>query len=61
MEQNISLQEYFKIIAAERYIKYFNGTARTDSWKTNGMPEDNIENIAKSQLILHQLLSIFIY
>ena len=30
------------------YIKYFIGTTRIDSWKSNGRSEENIENIAKS-------------
>ena len=32
---------------AKEYIKYFSGTALIDLWKTNGMSEKNIENIAK--------------
>ena len=52
MEQNIFLQEYFKnylvFIPANKYIKYFTGTTRTESWKSNGMAEENIENITKS-------------
>ena len=30
------------------YIKYFNGTTQIYSWKSNGMSEENIENITKS-------------
>ena len=52
MEQNIFLQEYFKIIwylyQLKKYIKYFSGTTQIDSWKSNGMSEENIENITKS-------------
>ena len=33
---------------AETCIKYFSGTTRIDSWKSNGMSEENIENITKS-------------
>ena len=46
MEQNIFLQEYFKIIyylyQLKRYIKYFSGITQIDWWKSNGMPEENI-------------------
>ena len=52
MEQNILLQEYFKIIQylyqPKKYIKYFSGTIRINLWKSNGMSEENIENITKS-------------
>ena len=41
-------QNYLLFIAAKKYIKYFSGTTRIDSWKSNGMPEENIENITKS-------------
>ena len=34
-------------IPAKKYIKYFSGTTRINSWKSNGMSEENIENIAK--------------
>ena len=33
---------------AKKYIKYFSGTTRINSWKYNGMSEENIENITKS-------------
>ena len=52
MEQNISLQEYFKIIwvfiPAKKYIKYFSCTTRIDLWKYNGVSEKNIGNTTKS-------------
>ena len=52
MEQNIFLQQYFKIIyylyQLKKYIKYFSGTTRIDLWKSNGMSEKNIKNITKS-------------
>ena len=41
-------QNYLVFISAERYIKYFSGTTRIDSWKSNGMSAENIENITKS-------------
>ena len=33
---------------ASKYIKYFPATPRINSWKSNGMSEENIENITKS-------------
>ena len=43
------LQNYFVIIRAiNKYIKYFGGTTRIDSWKSNGISDKNIENITKS-------------
>ena len=41
-------QNYFVFIPARKYIKYFSGTARIDSWKCNRISEENIENITKS-------------
>ena len=41
-------QNYLVFIRSKKYIKYFNGTTRIDSWKSNGMSEENIENITKS-------------
>ena len=55
MEQNIFLQEFFKIIQYEyqpkKTIKHFSGTTRIDSWKSNEISEENIENIIKSENI----------
>ena len=52
MEQNIFLKEYFVfylvLIPPKKYIKYFSGTTRIVFWKSNGMSEENIENITKS-------------
>ena len=42
------LQNYFVFIPAKIYIKYFSGTTRIYSWKSNGISEENIENITKS-------------
>ena len=41
-------QIYLVFKPAKKDIKYFSGTTRTDSWKSNGMSEENIENIKKS-------------
>ena len=48
-------QNYFAFKSAKKYIKYFIGTARLDSWKSNGMSEENIENITKSDSRLNSL------
>ena len=41
-------QNYLIFITAKKYIKYFRGATQIDSWKSNGMSEDIIENILKS-------------
>ena len=41
-------QNYLLFIPTKKYIKYFSGTARIDSWKSNEMSEENIENITES-------------
>ena len=42
-------QEYYLVfIPALKYIKYFHATTQIHSWKSNGMSEENIENITKS-------------
>ena len=40
-------QDYLLFIPAKKYIKCFSGTTRIHSWKSNGMSEENIENIVK--------------
>ena len=42
------LQNYFAFITAKKFIKYFSGTSRIYSWKSNGMSKENIDNITKS-------------
>ena len=39
---------YLEFIPARKYIIYFSGTTWTDSWKSNRMSEENIENITES-------------
>ena len=58
-------QNYLVFLPAKKYIKYFSGTSPINSWKSNGMPEKNIENITKSDSIFapnfvdhHALLDI---
>ena len=34
---------YLVFIPAKKYIKYFSGSSRIESWKSNGMSEENIE------------------
>ena len=41
-------QNYLVFTQGEKYNKHFNGTTRISSWKSNGMSEENIENITKS-------------
>ena len=41
-------QNYLVSIPAKKYIKYFTGTTRIESWKCNQLSEENIENINKS-------------
>ena len=41
-------QNYLVLIPAEKYIKYFSDTTQIDSWKSNGISEQNFENISKS-------------
>ena len=41
-------QNYLVFIPAKKYIKYFSGTTWIESWKSNGMSEESIENITKS-------------
>ena len=52
MEENIFLQEYFNILKnlyqLKKCIKYFSGTTRISSWKSNEISEENIESITKS-------------
>ena len=43
-----AFQNYLVFIPAKKYIKYFSGTTRIDSRKSNGMSEENIEIITKS-------------
>ena len=52
MEQNIFFPEIFQnclvFIPVKKYITYFSGTTRIDSWKYNEGSEENIENITES-------------
>ena len=41
-------QNYLVFIPAKKYIKYFSGTTWIESWKSNEMSEEKIENITKS-------------
>ena len=41
-------QNYLIFVPAEKYIKYFSGTTQVESWKSNGMSEESIVNITKS-------------
>ena len=60
-------QNYLVFIPAKKYIRYFGGTTWIDSWKPNGMSDENIENITKSAIektktaISYKLLLVIIY
>ena len=41
-------QNYLVFIPGKKYIKYFSGTAQIKLWKYNGLSEENIANITKS-------------
>ena len=41
-------QNYLRFIPANEYIKYFHATTQIYSWKSNGVSEESIENITKS-------------
>ena len=41
-------QNYLVFVPAKKCIKYFCGTTRIESWKSNAMSEENIETITKS-------------
>ena len=41
-------QNYLVFIATKKNIKYLSGTTHVESWKSNGMSEESIENITKS-------------
>ena len=45
---SVIFQNYLVFIPSKKYIKYFCGTTRIDSSKSNGMSEENTENITKS-------------
>ena len=50
MAQNIFLHEYFNLvfIPAKKYIEYFSGTTWIYFGISNGISEENIENITTS-------------
>ena len=41
-------ENYLVFIPDKKYIKYFSGTTRIESRKSNGMLEEGVENITKS-------------
>ena len=40
-----TFKKHLVFIPANKYIKHFTGTTRIESWKSNGISEENIENI----------------
>ena len=54
------LPNYFVHIPAKNYIKYFGGTTKIYSWKSNRMSEESIKNITKlSQLFAPTLVNYY--
>ena len=41
-------QNYLIFIPTNKHIKYFSGTTRIEFWKSNGMSDESIESITKS-------------
>ena len=41
-------QKYLVFILAKKYVKHFSETTWIESWKYNGMSEESIENITRS-------------
>ena len=41
-------QNYLVFIPTKKYIKYFTSTTWIESWKSNGMSEESIEYVTKS-------------
>ena len=41
-------QNYLVFVPVKKYIKYFSSITWIELWKSNGVPEENIENITKS-------------
>ena len=39
---------YVVSMPAKKCTEYFSGTTQIESWKSNGMSEENIENMTKS-------------
>ena len=42
-------QNYLVFITAKKHNKHFSGTTRINSWNSNGMSEENIESVTKSE------------
>ena len=40
-------QNYFVLKPAKKYINLSSGTTKIDSWKSNGISEEKVENITK--------------
>ena len=44
-------RNYLVFIPDKKHIKYLSGTTKINFWKSNGMSEENLENITKSDSI----------
>ena len=60
-------QNHLVFLSGKKSIKYFSGTIQFDTWKSNGMSEETIENITKSDsnfaptFVDHHLLQCMIF
>ena len=54
-------KNYLVSILTKKYINNFSGTTQIDSWKPNGMSEENIENVTKSDSNFAPTLLIIMY
>ena len=43
-----NISNFFVFIPDKKYFEYFSGTTWIDLWKSNGMSEENIESMTKS-------------
>ena len=43
-----AFRNYLAFVPAKKYIEYCSSTTSIKSWKSNGMSEESVENISKS-------------
>ena len=55
------LQNYLVFIPTKKDIKYFSDTIWIELWKSNGMSEESIENITKSDGNFAPIFFIIVY
>ena len=54
-------KNYLVFIPAKKYIKYFSDTTWINSWKSNEMSNENIENITESHSNFEKILDTVCY